>query len=246
MRPALEGAGIVVTRPGGARDRLATLLEADGARVLPFPALLITRRDEPAPAEPFDAVLFTSPAAVHHGAPRLGALPPMRLAPGQSTREALTGAGIGGVFAPQQGAGLAALLAELTATRLAGKRLLVVCGEPVNQANIAALRERDAEPVVFVAYRRVPVREAQPLDEWLASGAVDVIMASSTAAVRAMSTLANIDLRDRSWIASSERVAEAIRSGGGRIATTAASAEALDMRAAARDWWRQQESGGRP
>jgi uroporphyrinogen-III synthase len=247
MRGALEGAGIVVTRPAGAHDKLARLLAADGARVLPFPALRITPLDEPVPAGPFDAVLFTSPTAVHHAPSRLEAkLPPLRLAPGEGTRKALASASIEAVLAPQQGAGLAALLAELPPTKLVRKRLLVVCGKPVNQASIEALRERGAEPVVLPTYRRESMREAHPLDEWLASDAVDVIMASSTAAVDAMNTLANIDLRERLWIASSARVAEAIHSGGGRVAALATSAEAHAMQAAVRGWWRQQKSGDRP
>lgn len=247
MRRALEGAGIVVTRPGGVHDKLATLLAADGARVLPFPALRITPIEAVAPTGPFDAVLFTSPAAVCHGAARFdAALPSLRLAPGQGTREALANVGIENVFAPRQGAGLATLLAELPGTKLADKRLLVVCGEPVNRASIAALREHGAKPVVLAVYRREPVREVQPLDKWLASDAVDVIMASSTAVVKAMGTLANIDLRERSWIASSARVAGAIRANGGRIAAMAASAEAHNMRAAARAWWRQQKTGDSP
>lgn len=245
MRRRLEGAGIVVTRPGGTRDRLAVLLAAEGARVLPFPALRLVPQDKPAPAEPMDAILFTSPAAVEFGLPRLKTpLPALRLAPGQGTRAALVEGGMDFVFAPSGGAGLAALLTELPACELAGKSLLVVCGSPVNEANLEVLEEHGARPLVFSAYRRDAVREPRPLKDWLESGAVDVIMASSTAAVKAMTGLADINLQRRDWIASSTRVAETIRAAGGRIATTAASAEADDMAAAAREWWHNKQHSG--
>ncbi|MDN5864511.1 MAG: uroporphyrinogen-III synthase [Gammaproteobacteria bacterium] len=242
MPGRLEGAGIVVTRPDGLRDELARRLAAEGARVFPFRAFHIEPLDAAPPAGPFDAVLFTSPTTVRRGLPRLAKpLPELRLAPGRGTRAALIESGIGQVFAPRGGAGLAPLLDELPSNRLAGLRLLVVCGRPLNEANLATLTEHGARVTAFPVYERKPVEQADALAEWLQAGAVNVIMASSVAVVKAMSRLPGIDVRSVDWIVSSARTAEAVHSMGGRVAVQSQSAEAEAMTAAACRWWSSDE-----
>lgn len=239
MPGRLEGARIVVTRPGARRDELARRLGEEGARVLPFPALHIQPLADTPPTGPFQGILFTSPTAVRCGLPGLPKpLPKLCLAPGQGTRSALAEGGIKAAFAPRGGAGLTPLLAELPGDRLAGLSLMVVTGRPVNEAGLRRLAEHGAKVKVFAAYARQPARTAGPLARWLESGSVDVIMASSTAAVRTMHRLPGIDLRQSAWLVSSERVANAVRNAGSRVVARAASAEAAAMTTAACRWWR--------
>jgi uroporphyrinogen-III synthase len=242
MNRKLEGARIVVTRPEDGQERLARLLAAEGARVLAFPALEIVPLAAAGPAGVFDAALFTSPAAARLGTPKLGTLPSEVLAPGQGTQTALAEAGVKGVLAPQAGAGIAALLAGLSAKRLAGKRLLYVCGEPANRTSLLALEAAGAKITLFAVYARRAAGKPEPLAGWIRHGEADVIMASSVAAVEALLALPKTGVDRIGWIASSARVAGAIAQAGAKTAATGASAEAEDMLSAAIQWWQSRDT----
>ncbi|MGH7056458.1 MAG: uroporphyrinogen-III synthase [Gammaproteobacteria bacterium] len=246
MTRRLDGAGIVVTRPTGAADRLAQLLAAAGARLLAFPAFRLVPIETSVPAGDFDAALFTSPAAVRFGWAHLaGARPKTLLAPGSGTRASLVAAGATEVQIPARGAGLAALLDSLSADWLTGKRLLVVCGEPPNRANLRELEALSAAVTPFPVYARRAAQDARPLSAWIRAGEVDAIMASSVAAVAVLDTLLGENSRKLDWIVSSERVAGEAERRGVKPFAVAASAEAGDMAAAAVHWWQSKDAHDR-
>ncbi len=246
MTKRLEGARIVVTLPAGTQDRLARQLVAEGARVLSFPALEIVPLVATPPAGKFDCALFASPAAVRHGLPQLaGRLPGKLFAPGEGTRAALAAAGAGDAFAPAAGAGLAVLLAGLAPETFAGRRLLFVCGRPLNRRSLRALAERGADVVPFAVYARRATADPRPLADGIRAGGADVIMASSTAAVAAVAGLPGTGAPGLGWIVSSTRVAQAVERSGARVVAVAASAGATDMSAAAIRWWQSEDGHDR-
>jgi|GEM_PF-1596339 len=244
MTAALAGARLVLTRPRDRADALARELQAAGAETLHFPALSVEPTGEAAPAGPFDLAIFVSPAAVRHGLGRVGRILPRRVAaPGPGTARRLAEAGVPGAVSPARGAGLAALFDAPAFGSVAGRRVLLVCGRPVNRRSVAALRARGATVTVFTAYARAPVAAAEPLAGWLRRGEADAIMASSAAAVSALGALAGIDWADTAWIVSSDRVARAVEAAGGRVAVRAAGADADAMTAAAAEWWQSVTTG---
>jgi uroporphyrinogen-III synthase len=149
--------------------------------------------------------------------------------------------GVDRVITPRSGAGLAALLEEpALRTALAGARVLLVCGRPLNRGSLARLAALGARPEAFCAYERRGASEAAPLEEWIRQGAADAIMVSSIAAVDALAALARrarLDWRGLDWIASSPRVAAAVRAREGRLGAVAESANARALVAAANEWW---------
>lgn len=237
--PPLAGARLVLTRPAGGGDGLAARLAAAGAETLRFPALRLVPSAPRPPAGRFDLAVFVSPAAVRFGLPRLArALPAVVAAPGRGTAAALAAAGIAPVVTPDRGTGLAALLDGGALGRLAGRRLLLVCGRPVNRRSARLLRAQGAAVVPFAAYARRGAEAPEPLAGWLRAGRADAIMASSTAAVAALGALPGIDWQRVVWIVSSPRVAAAARAAGGRIGAVAEGAGDAEMAAAAEAWWR--------
>ncbi|MGH8127410.1 MAG: uroporphyrinogen-III synthase [Gammaproteobacteria bacterium] len=238
----LAGSSIILTRPTEDSDALANVLHEAGAQPLSFPALTLQASNDTAPVGPFDLAIFTSPAAVRFGLERVRDVLPARIAaPGQGTADCLLAASVSTVIAPRYGAGLSALLdAPILHESLADTRVLLVCGRPLNRRSIKQLATRGARPTAFCAYQRRGVTEAGPLTEWLRRGAADAIMVSSVAAVEALAALgerAGLDWSGIEWIASSPRVAAAVKARAGRVGAIAASAQAEALVAAASEWW---------
>lgn len=235
----------MLTRPAAPDDALAERLLEEGARVLSFPAQRIEPLAGAPPAGDFDIAIFTSPASVRHGLARLAAsLPPLLAATGEGTARRLAAAGVRRVRVPESGAGLAALLAGGGAAQFAGRRVLLVCGRPVNRRSLGLLASHVAEAAAFPVYRRLPNREPEPLAGWLRSGGADAIMASSAAAVGALTNLPGIAWHEVSWIVSSGRVARAVERTGSRVVAVAASADDDDLVTAAIRWWESARQGG--
>lgn len=238
----LAGARIILTRPAEDGGELENALHEAGAQTLSFPALTLQASNDPPPLGPFDMAIFTSPAAVRYGLEQVRTVLPDRVAaPGQGTGDCLLAAGVGTVIAPRQGAGLSALLdAPALQEHLAGARVLVVCGRPLNRRDFDRLAGCGSQPTAFCAYQRQSVTEADPLAEWLRRGTADAIMVSSVAAVEALTALGGRDGLDWSgidWIASSPRVAAAVKACNGRVGAVAASAHARALVTAACEWW---------
>lgn len=237
-RLPLAGARIVLTRPAKSSDALARRLAAAGARTLHFPALRLLPVAPRVPAGHFDLAVFVSPAAVRYGLPRLSAgLPPLVAAPGRGTAATLAVAGVAGVVTPDRGTGIAALLDGGALGRLAGRRVLLVCGRPANRRSARVLRAQGAVVVPFTVYTRRGVEAPEPLAGWLRAGEADAIMVSSTAAAAALGALGGMDWGRVAWIVSSRRVAAAARAAGGQVGAVAEGAGDAEMAAAAAVWW---------
>ncbi|MGA7966256.1 MAG: uroporphyrinogen-III synthase [Gammaproteobacteria bacterium] len=238
----LAGARIILTRPAEDSGELENALREAGAQTLSFPVLKMQASNDTPPAGPFDIAIFTSPSAVRFGLEQVRTvLPAWIAAPGQGTADCLRSAGVSTVIAPRHGAGLSVLLdAPVLHDHLAGARVLLICGRPLNRRNFVRLESCGSRPTAFCVYQRQDVTEAGPLADWFRRGAADAIMVSSVAAVEALAALGEREGFDWSgieWIASSPRVAAAVKACNGLVGAVAASAHARALVAAASEWW---------
>ncbi|HVL36193.1 MAG TPA: uroporphyrinogen-III C-methyltransferase [Burkholderiales bacterium] len=181
---ALEGRGILVTRPAGQAGPLARRIEAAGGNALAYPALDIeplAERPLP-PLAGLDMVVFVSPTAVccaferstaWTGAAHLAAV-------GKGTRRELEARGVRDVIAPQEGGDSEALLAEPALQAVQGRRILIVKGEDGRDALAETLRGRGAAVELFECYRRVaPQTDPAPLAAAWDRGEVHAVTATS-------------------------------------------------------------------
>jgi uncharacterized protein HemX len=182
----LQGRGVVVTRPAGQAERLASLLEAAGARAIRFPAIEIEplAGSKPPSLERFDWVVFASPTAVQCALARIEAREFRAAAVGAGTRRELLAHGVHAVLAPQEGADSEALLALPELQQLADKRVLIVRGEGGRELLAATLAARGAEVAHFECYRRIaPRADAAPLIAAWERGEIDAVTVSSAQAL---------------------------------------------------------------
>lgn len=241
---ALADASVVVTRPRERAESLVRALRQRGATVLRLPAQSVLANaafDWPAALRRRSAMqawIFTSPAAVAHARALIDAgLDGQTLfAVGAATAAALRRHRLHAI-APllrQDSEGLLALpgLADVDNRRIA------IVGAPDGRGLIAAtLRERGAEVDEWSVYRRGPAA-------WHASqlAAIDAapnplrVVLSSTQSLRNLRDHLPATtwqrLRDAGWIASSERLADALRESGACDIVVAASASGADLVAA--------------
>ena len=191
---ALDGVGVVITRPREAAEALAAALAARGARPFIFPALSI----EPVPASAaLDAALerlpscplaiFVSANAVEHGlaaARARGAWPESAAvaAIGEATARALRNSGFSHVISPAQRHDTEALAAlpELQEARVRGENVLVFRGEGGRERLKQILEARGATVTDAECYRRVrPEGDARGLLAAWARGEVHAVSALS-------------------------------------------------------------------
>ena len=130
---ALQGRGIVVTRPRELAAGLAGLIEASGGRPLLFPAIEIAELPgwAPPPLQPGDLAVFVSPTAVQKAFARLAALPMgvRAAAVGAGTQRELERRGVRDVLAPAGAADSEALLALGELRDMSGRRVVIFRGE---------------------------------------------------------------------------------------------------------------------
>src|SRR5262245_33163327 len=181
----LRGRGILVTRPAGQAQRLATLVEAAGGRAIPFPALEIEPLERPLPPlEEFDLLVFVSPTAVQCAADRIQDASVRVAAVGSGTRRELEARGFAEVLAPQEGGDSEALLALAELQDVEGRRILVVRGEGGRELLADTLAARGAQVEYFECYRRVlPRADTAPLRSAWDRGEVDAVTVSSSEAL---------------------------------------------------------------
>ena len=168
---ALEGMGVLVTRPMHQAEGLCRLIEATGGRPLRFPALEIREPADPGQAkdllaQTWDWLLFVSANAVDFALRLSGGLPPgARIAAvGQATAEALVEAGHPVDLVPDGPFDSEALLANAAMTRVAGQRILIVRGEGGRALLGDTLTERGATVAYAEVYRRAcPDLDPAPL-----------------------------------------------------------------------------------
>ncbi|HVE66256.1 MAG TPA: uroporphyrinogen-III synthase [Thermoanaerobaculia bacterium] len=139
-----------------------------------------------APAGDFDAVLFTSAAAVRRFLAR-GDLAPLLSGPaavhavGPATAELLRG---GGVATVREAAGSARSLLESFPTQSGGARVLLLHGEDADDELPRGLSARGAEVVSMTLYRKTPVPRDPLLDEEIGLRPVAVCFPTSPSAAR--------------------------------------------------------------
>lgn len=189
---ALEGRGIVVTRPLEQGKELVRLIEHHRGRAIVFPAIeigdvadatcvnaLIDRLGT------FDAAIFISPNAVNKGLPAIAArraLPRSltMMAIGEGTARELRGHGVAVVVVPPRFDSEALLeLPELR--QVAGKRVAIFRGEGGRPLLGDALTARGAVVEYAECYRRIkPTADVAPLiDAWTRKEIDGVIVTSS-------------------------------------------------------------------
>jgi uroporphyrinogen-III synthase len=258
--PALQGVGVLVTRPEQQAAPLCRLLEGHGASTLRLPAVEISAVGNPRDTaarlgalEDFDVIIFTSGNAVRFGASLLDEKHDLALAAiGPATARALDQAGYRVAIQPPHAAfDSESLLLHPALEHLAGRRILIIKGSNGRGFLEQELAQRGATVVSAEVYQRVPanpssVALAAVLDAFTA-GAVQVITATSLDIAGSLLDMATPALRGEferaHWLVPGQRVAAGIRHRGlSAPLLQAASAEDHDL-VAALVRWREIESG---
>jgi uroporphyrinogen-III synthase len=259
---ALQGVGVLVTRPEQQAMPLCRLLEIEGASTLRLPAIEIkpigNRRETAArlgALAEFDIIIFTSANAVRFGASLLDQNRELTLAAvGPATARALNQAGYRVAVQPPPARGTFDSEGLLQHPRLehpAGRRILIIKGSEGRPFLEDELAHRGAHVVAADVYRRVPtVPSPAVLAALLASftaGAVQVITATSLEIASNLLGLATPALRCEfervHWLVPGERIAAGLRERGvSSPLVQAESAEDHDL-VAALVRWRSSVSG---
>jgi len=197
MARALEGRGIVVTRPREQAGHLAGLIRAEGGRAIVFPALEILDAQDPKPLlaivdrlADFDLAIFISPTAVAKAMNLIrsrGAFPPgLEVAAiGRGSARELERFGIERAIVPQERFDSEALLALEPLAAVAGKRVVVFRGEGGRELLGETLAARGARVEYAQCYRRArPGGDAQTLLKSWARGEIDAVTVTSGEALR--------------------------------------------------------------
>ncbi len=192
MTSALAGRAVLVTRPEGLAERLASLLRAEGGEAVLFPAIEILPPEQPARLaevvgrlQAFDIAIFISPTAVAQAdaavrASRAWPLPLRCAAVGGGTAQALRAAGFTDIIAPQGRGDSEALAALPELAQVRGKRIVIFRGQGGRETLREILEARGAEVAYAECYRRaVPRAEVAPLIERWQRGGVHAVSITS-------------------------------------------------------------------
>ena len=166
---ALEGKGIVVTRPRELAGALAAAIEQAGGKAILFPTIEIA--DAPPPEalrrlDSYQLAVFVSPTAVQKVMARVGRWPERlpAAAIGAGSKRELERHGVRQLLAPEEGADSEALLALPALQSMKGKRVVIFRGGAGRPLLGDALRERGAEVEYADCYRRIlPKADPAPL-----------------------------------------------------------------------------------
>ncbi len=224
----------MVTRPRELAAGLATLVERAGGRAWTFPAIEIRAPSDPAAAErvlarldAFDIAVFVSPSAARRMLERKPRWPRgvRAFALGAGTRAELARGGID-AHAPGVRADSESLIQSPDLQELAGKRVLLVCGEGGREVLGDTLAARGASVERAELYRRaLPEADAAPLLAAWAEGNVHAVTATSSEGVANLFVLLGpagaARLRETALFVPHPRVAEAARRHGVREAVVA-------------------------
>ena len=252
----LAGRSIVVTRPQAQAAPLVEAIAAAGGRSLIFPLLEISPAADSgaldAAAASFSSyalVVFISPNAVTHALPAILARGPwpagvMPAAVGPGTVKALAAQGVNGCLVPSERFDSEALLAlpELAASRLLGRKVLILRGDGGRELLADTLKERGATVDCVTCYRRAaPSGDAALLLAAWRAGRLDALTVSSSEALRHL--LAMLDDEGRAFLQKTPlfvphaRIAETARGLGlDRIVLTAAADSGLLAGLLAYNW----------
>ena len=228
---ALQGVGVLVTRPEQQATPLCLLLENRGASTLRLPAIDIKPIGSPRETAArlgaladFDVIVFTSSNAVRFGAALLAQQRDLTLAAiGPATARALNQAGYRVPVQPPDGTfDSESLLRHPLLEHPAGRRILIIKGGDGRPLLEQELTRRGAQVVTADVYQRVP---AAPSREVLAAllgsftaGAVQVITATSLEIAGNLLAMATPALRGEferaHWLVPGARIAAGLRERG--------------------------------
>lgn len=170
MNPAargrgLAGIGVLVTRPAGQSEQLASRIHAEGGAPILFPALEIEGLPEAEIAsalggiDAVDLAIFVSPNAARFALAALA----RHVGPGFAARHAAVGpgtaaelkkVGVREVISPESGFDSEALLAELPLDEMAGRRVVIFRGNGGRELLGEVLKSRGASVTSVSCYRR--------------------------------------------------------------------------------------------
>lgn len=228
--PALQGVGVLITRPEQQAMPLCRLLEIEGASTLRLPAVDIkaigNRRDTAAqlgPFDKFDFIVFTSTNAVRFGASLLDQRRDLTLAAmGPATARSLNQAGYRVAVQPQGNFDSESLLKDPRMEHLEGRRVLIIKGRSGRPFLEQELARRGAQVATAEVYERTPTTPSQAvlaalLDNFTC-GDVQVITATSVEIAENLLRVATAQLRAEfaraHWLVPGERIAAALRERG--------------------------------
>lgn len=173
MTGALNGAGVLITRPARQAAGLAREIAALGGRPLVFSAIVImppsdeaALRDVQQNLAHYDIAVFVSPNAVEYGVGDPAVWPPhlLPLAPGPGTAAALAAVGITNARVPATTMDSEGLLALPELVDVAGRRIVIFRGDGGRELLRTELEARGAHVFQIECYRRArPVAGASGL-----------------------------------------------------------------------------------
>ena len=192
MASALNGLGVLVTRPQSQAVGLCRLIEQQGGNPMVYPTLIILPPHDLSAAwqaldqlVTADLAVFTSVNAVNGAVPWLhahGSWPP-RLeiaAIGQATAQALRQHGATSILYPSAGFTSEALLALPRFQQLTGQRIVLVRGAGGRAVLADTLQARGAQVISAAVYRRErPTWDAATLRQRWAQGEIGAVTATS-------------------------------------------------------------------
>lgn len=199
-KSALAGRHIVVTRPAGQCEHLASALVELGAHPVLFPVLAISALDDISPLQDaairldgFDLAVFVSPNAVTRALEVMLARRSwpahVRVATvGKSSERELARFGVpanGEVIAPQDRFDSEALLALPELQDMAGRKVVIFRGDGGRDLVFETLLERGATVEYVTAYRRSkPATDPAPLLKLWDDGRLDAVTLTSSEGLR--------------------------------------------------------------
>ncbi len=184
--PALNGQGVLVTRPVGQQEPLVSELVAAGATVISFPVIdIVPRADavietEAGNLDPPDITIFVSANAVEHGISQAGG---KLAAIGPATARAIEAAGRKVDLKAPDGFSSEDLLGLPELRQVAGKTIRIIRGSRGRELLATTLASRKANVQYLGVYdRRLPAYAPTEIDrlwqQWQA-GEIDVIVLMS-------------------------------------------------------------------
>jgi len=183
----LDGKGVLVTRAAHQASGLTGLIEANGGRAIPFPALAIGPSPDRAAAldllcQSWDLTIFISPNAVRHAAELLAGakLRTQHIAAvGKATAQCLRDVGWPADLVPAGSFDSEGLLALPELKQMRDRQVLIVRGEGGRPLLGDSLGARGAKVGYAEVYRRLrPATDPAPLlDRWHSD--VDIVTATS-------------------------------------------------------------------
>jgi uroporphyrinogen-III synthase len=257
--PALQGIGVLVTRPEHQAMPLCRLLEAQGALTFRLPAIEIKPLDGSrtlmkrlGPLDQFDLIIFVSANAVRFGSALLDHRRELKLAAiGPATARALNQAGYRAAIQPEESYDSESLLAHPELAHPALGRILIIKGSHGRDLLQRELEQRGATVEIAEVYRRDPatpdVAALEAVEQQIAAQQLNVVTATSLEIAKSLFQLATPTLRSSfallPWLVPSERVAGGARHLGVEATLIVAdSAEDQDLVGALLRW-RSKESG---